>query len=152
MASPRPEHAHATDSPATATFPPRPAHTTFGWLQDRLPFANGPSTAALQQRCHSTSASARSPSWPPMPGPRLQRAAHHTLNGKALYCADYPRTLIRFCSEWWAETGMESGDSLHNTDSLAVQSMVMRSLHPSLSLALLRLLQSWCVTGLWTVA
>jgi hypothetical protein len=40
-----------------------------------LSSANGPSTAALQQRCHRTSASARSPSWPPMPGPHLQRAA-----------------------------------------------------------------------------
>ena len=29
----------------------------------------------MQQRCHHTSASARSLSWPPMPGPRLQRAA-----------------------------------------------------------------------------
>ena len=39
-----------------------------------LSSANGPSTVALQQRCHRTSASASSPSWPPMPGPRLQRA------------------------------------------------------------------------------
>ena len=29
----------------------------------------------MQQRCHHASASARSPSWPPMPRPRLQRAA-----------------------------------------------------------------------------
>jgi hypothetical protein len=29
----------------------------------------------MQQRCHHVSASARSPSWPPMPRPRLQRAA-----------------------------------------------------------------------------
>ena len=35
--APRPEHAHATDRPATATFPPRPAHTTIGWRQDRRP-------------------------------------------------------------------------------------------------------------------
>jgi len=33
------------------------------------------STASLQQRCHRTSTSARSPSWPPMPGPCPQRAA-----------------------------------------------------------------------------
>jgi len=37
MAAPRPEHAHATDRPATATLPPRPAHTTTGWRQDRRP-------------------------------------------------------------------------------------------------------------------
>jgi hypothetical protein len=36
MAAPRPEHAHATDRPAT-TFPPRPAHTTIGRRQDRCP-------------------------------------------------------------------------------------------------------------------
>jgi hypothetical protein len=29
----------------------------------------------MQQRCHHASASARSPSWQPMPRPRLQRAA-----------------------------------------------------------------------------
>ena len=37
MAAPRPEHAHATARPATATLPPRPAHTTTGWRQDRRP-------------------------------------------------------------------------------------------------------------------
>jgi hypothetical protein len=37
MAAPRPEHAHATDRPATATFTPRPAHTTIGRRQDRRP-------------------------------------------------------------------------------------------------------------------
>jgi hypothetical protein len=46
-----------------------------GGKTDVLSSANGPCTAALQQRCHRTSASARSPSWPPTPGPRLQRAA-----------------------------------------------------------------------------
>jgi hypothetical protein len=34
-----------------------------------------PPTVALQQRCHLTSVLARSPSWPSMPSPRLQRAA-----------------------------------------------------------------------------
>jgi len=29
----------------------------------------------MQQRCHHASTSARSPSWPPIPRPRLQRAA-----------------------------------------------------------------------------
>jgi hypothetical protein len=37
MAAQRPEHAHAIDRPATATFTPRPAHTTIGWRQDRRP-------------------------------------------------------------------------------------------------------------------
>ena len=37
MAAPRPEHAHATARPATATPLPRPAHTTTGWRQDRRP-------------------------------------------------------------------------------------------------------------------
>ena len=46
-----------------------------GGKTDVLSSANSPPTAALQQRCHQTSASAQSPSWPPMPGPRLQRAA-----------------------------------------------------------------------------
>ena len=36
---------------------------------DVLSSANGPSTVAMQQRCHRASASARSPSWPPMPRP-----------------------------------------------------------------------------------
>ncbi len=46
-----------------------------GGKTDVLLSANSPSTAVLQQRCHSTSAVARSPSWPPMPCPHLQRAA-----------------------------------------------------------------------------
>jgi hypothetical protein len=46
-----------------------------GGKTDVLSSANGPSTTSLQQRCHRTSTSARSPSWPPMPGPRPQRAA-----------------------------------------------------------------------------
>ena len=37
MAAQRPEHAHATELPATTTFPTRPAHTAIGWLQDRRP-------------------------------------------------------------------------------------------------------------------
>jgi hypothetical protein len=49
-----------------------------GGKTDVLSCANGPSWAlhrAMQQRCHHASASARIPSWPPMPRPRLQRAA-----------------------------------------------------------------------------
>jgi hypothetical protein len=37
--------------------------------------SNRPLHRAMQQRCHHASASARSPSSPPMPRPRLQRAA-----------------------------------------------------------------------------
>jgi hypothetical protein len=37
MAAQRPEHAHDTDLPATASFQPRPAHTKIGWMQDRRP-------------------------------------------------------------------------------------------------------------------
>ncbi len=33
----RPEHAHDTDRPDTATLPTRPGHTTTGWWQDRRP-------------------------------------------------------------------------------------------------------------------
>jgi hypothetical protein len=67
-------------TPATVTFTTRPAHTTTGWRElagktDVLSSANGPSTATLQQKCHQTSASAPSPSWPPMPGPSLLQAA-----------------------------------------------------------------------------
>ena len=52
-----------------------PAPTTTGWGKiDVLSSVNGSSTVVLQQRCHRTSASARSPSWPPMFRPRLQRA------------------------------------------------------------------------------
>jgi len=37
--------------------------------------SNRPLHRVMQQRCHHASASARSPSWPPMPRPRLQRVA-----------------------------------------------------------------------------
>jgi hypothetical protein len=37
--------------------------------------SNRPLHRAMQQRCHHASASARSPSWPPIPHPHLQRAA-----------------------------------------------------------------------------
>jgi hypothetical protein len=57
--------------------PPRHSPpTTTGWRQDRYPVVSKrPLHSAMQQRCHHASASARSPSWPPMPRPRLQRAA-----------------------------------------------------------------------------
>ena len=74
MATPRPEHAHAS---ATATFktpPPYPRQQDDGET-DVLSSANGPSTVDQQQRCHSTSTSAWSPSWPPMPCPLLHRVA-----------------------------------------------------------------------------
>jgi hypothetical protein len=52
--APRPEHAHATDRPATATFPPRPAHTTIGWRQDRRPVVS-------KRPLHSRAAAKMSP-------------------------------------------------------------------------------------------
>jgi hypothetical protein len=54
MAAPRPEHAHATDSPATATLPPRPYHTTTGWRQDRRPVVS-------KRPLHSLAAAKMSP-------------------------------------------------------------------------------------------
>ena len=77
MAAPRPEHAHVSTRPAAATPTPRPPHPRQqdGRKTNVLSSANDPSTVALQQRCHRTSASAPSPSWPHMPRPRLQRAA-----------------------------------------------------------------------------
>jgi hypothetical protein len=77
MAAPRPEHAHVCARPADATPTTRPLHPQQhdGGKTNVLLSANGPSTVAQQQRCHRTSALARSPSWPTMPSPRLQRAA-----------------------------------------------------------------------------
>jgi len=54
MAAPRPEHAHATDRPATETLPPRPAHTTTGWRQDRRPVVS-------KRPLHSLAAAKMSP-------------------------------------------------------------------------------------------
>jgi hypothetical protein len=54
MAAQRPEHAHATDRPATATLPPRPAHTTTGWRQDRRPVVS-------KRPLHSLAAAKMSP-------------------------------------------------------------------------------------------
>ncbi len=42
MAAPRPDHAHATDLPATSTFTPRPAPTTTGWREDRCHVVSKP--------------------------------------------------------------------------------------------------------------
>jgi hypothetical protein len=63
----------------------RDPHATFPRTHDsrmagrqmscRQQTACGPSTVAMQQRCHRTSASARSPSWPPMPRPLLHESA-----------------------------------------------------------------------------
>ena len=59
---------HAGACPTVAPPRPAPAPTTTGCAEkpDVLSAANGPSTVALQQRCHRASAPARSPSWPPM--------------------------------------------------------------------------------------
>jgi len=72
----RPGPAPAAARPATAT-----PHVTTPSNNNRMagrrcPFvSNRPLHRVLQQRCHHASASARSPSWPPIPCPRLQRAA-----------------------------------------------------------------------------
>jgi hypothetical protein len=54
MAAQRPEHAHATDSPASATLQPRPTHTTTGCLQDRRPVVS-------KRPLHSLAAAKMSP-------------------------------------------------------------------------------------------
>ena len=66
MAAPRPEHLHASALLADATPTPRPPHPRQqdGGKTNVLSSANGPSTVVMQQRCHHTSASVRSPSWP----------------------------------------------------------------------------------------
>jgi hypothetical protein len=73
--------------PARAPPPPTPAPlpqplatrslpTTTGRRKGGHPVvSNRPLHRAMQQRCHHASASARSPCWPTMPRPRLQRAA-----------------------------------------------------------------------------
>ena len=72
--------ARAPPPPPTAP-PPQPLTTrslptTTGRRKGGHPVvSNRPLHRAMQQRCHHASASARSPSWPPMPRPRLQRAA-----------------------------------------------------------------------------
>ena len=72
--------ARSTPTPPPVPPPRPPCHVPRtrqldGGKTDVLSSANGPSTASLQQRCHRTSTLARSPSWPPMPGPCPQRAA-----------------------------------------------------------------------------
>jgi len=76
------KHSHARSTPTPQTDPTqRPSLHALETRQldacktDVPSSANGPSSAAMQQKCHNTSASAQSSSWPPMPGPRLQRAA-----------------------------------------------------------------------------
>ena len=70
-----PRGAHAAPCPATAAPPfPSPRHDDgLRGKPDFLSEAHGPSTVALQQRCHRASAPARRPSWPSMPRPRPQR-------------------------------------------------------------------------------
>jgi hypothetical protein len=63
-------------SPPTQPLATRSLSTTTGRRKGGHPVvSNRPLHHAMQQRCHHASASARSPSWPPMPRPRLQRAA-----------------------------------------------------------------------------
>ena len=63
-------------APPTQPLTTRSLPTTTGRRKGGHPVvSNRPLHRAMQQRCHHASASARSPSWPPMPRPRLQRAA-----------------------------------------------------------------------------
>ena len=62
--------------PQTQPHTPHSQPTTTGWRKGGCPVvSNLPLHSVMQQRCHHASASARSPSWPTMPRPRLQRAA-----------------------------------------------------------------------------
>jgi hypothetical protein len=91
---PRPGPAPTAARPAAATshVTPPANHNRKAGKADALSSATGPSTARcaveghdaakmspricmMQQRCHHASASARSPSSPPMPRPSLQRAS-----------------------------------------------------------------------------
>jgi hypothetical protein len=75
---PRPGPAPARARPAAVAphATPRPPPTTTGRRKGGCPVVrNRPLHRTMQQRCHHASASARSPSWPPMPRPHLQRAA-----------------------------------------------------------------------------
>jgi len=100
----------------------RPSHPgqQDGGKTDVLSSANHPSTVAPQRRCHRTSASAWSPSWPPMPRPHLQRAAtvrqkkiqlpiaeqnfsiftcvHVCARTKLCFCKNNKRRIINVCS------------------------------------------------------
>ena len=67
MTAPRPEHAHATDRPATSTLPTRLAHTIIGWRQDRRPVVS-------KRPLHSRAAAKMSPHIHIGPDPVL--AAH----------------------------------------------------------------------------
>ena len=72
-------HGRGTPTPTPDPPPPHPRsrpradHDELRGKPDFLSEAHGPSTVALQQRCHRASAPARRPSWPPMPRPRPQR-------------------------------------------------------------------------------
>jgi hypothetical protein len=75
---PRPGRAPAAARPAVVAphATPRPPPTTTGRRKGGCPVvSNRPLHRAMQQRCQHASASAQSPSWPPMPRPHLQRAA-----------------------------------------------------------------------------
>jgi hypothetical protein len=78
----RPAAGRARAPPPPPSAPPpqphttRPPPTTTGRRKGGSPVVSKrPLHRAMQQRCYHASASARSPSWPPMPRPRLQRAA-----------------------------------------------------------------------------
>jgi len=63
-------------APQTQPHTTRSLPTTTGLRKGGCPVvSNLPLPPTMQQRCHHTSVSARSPSWPTMPRPRLHRAA-----------------------------------------------------------------------------
>ena len=102
-----PRGAHAAPCPATAAPPfPSPRHDDgLRGKPDFLSEAHGPSTVALQQRCHRASAPARRPSWPPMPRSRPQRPPPP---GESRISSPY-RNRIFFALPW---VGARSPDGL----------------------------------------
>ncbi len=73
---PRPGPPPPPPAPPQQPLATRSLPTTTGLRKGGHPVvSNRPLHRVMQQRCHHASASARSPSWPPMPRPRLQRAA-----------------------------------------------------------------------------
>jgi hypothetical protein len=84
---PRPR-VYLKEPPAPPPQPPtpRPPPTTTGWREERCPVVSKrPLHRAMQQRCHHASASARSPSWLPMPRLRLHQP-HPAREDSAPHC------------------------------------------------------------------
>jgi hypothetical protein len=101
-------YARALPPPTSAlpsqTHTTRPQPTTTGRRKGEYPVvSNLPLHCVMQQRCHHTSASARSPSWQPMPRPRLQWAATALREKVQLpireqrFFQKLPRIIVRSC-------------------------------------------------------